>query len=134
MKFVLAFTVFIGIGFVMLSIYFHILKKGCNREITGVYSRVNEYKSYGGNGTSTTKYAPVFRYHFEGNAYEQQTFQCFSGKYIAKNFVAGENYPIFINERKPERFVVHKRVEFRNIFMCLTGFFFMILGELGFLA
>ena len=87
----------------------------CNTEVDGVYIKSNSYS--GGRGTRL--YAPVFSYEYEGKHYEQQTSQSFSAGELDKRFHIMWSYPILIDPRAPEIFIIEKRVEFLMLIMAV---------------
>ena len=102
----------------LLILYFIILqnsKAKCNKKIEAIYIRSIKY----GHGLSTV-YSPVFKYSFDGKEYEQQTFQSFSEKHI-KDLTTGKKYDILINEKKPTKFVISKKVKSSEIVLCIYG-------------
>lgn len=109
-----------------LILFFLILcysKLRCNKKIEATYLKYNSYTSTGGRGL-VTKYAPVFKYNFDGKEYINQSFQLLSKKKI-QEFIVNKNYIIIINEKKPNRFVLNKNVEFTEILILLMGLFLL---------
>ncbi len=86
--------------------------------------KCNSYTSTGGRGW-VTKYAPVFKYSFNGNEYINQSFQLLSKKKI-QEFIVDKSYTIIINEKKPNKFILDKNIEFTEILMLLMGIFFIL--------
>lgn len=133
MKTIITVCLIIGLLLICLFIYLEFLKSKCTTKITGKFLKANSYTGYG-NGISTTYYAPVFQYNFNDIAYEKQSFQSFSKKYIEKNFISGKNYNIYINSNKPKIFIVEKKFQLSDLLFFLIGFFMVLLSFLGFLA
>ena len=109
-----------------LILFFLILcysKLRCNKKIEATYLKYNSYTSTGGRGL-VTKYAPVFKYNFDGKEYINQSFQLLSKKKI-QEFIVNKNYIIIINEKKPNRFVLNKNVEFTEILILSMGLFLL---------
>ena len=109
-----------------LILFFLILcysKLRCNKKIEATYLKYNSYTSTGGRGL-VTKYAPVFKYNFDGKEYINQSFQLLSKKKI-QEFIVNKNYIIIINEKKPNKFVLNKSVEFTEILILLMGLFLL---------
>lgn len=99
-------------------------KSKCNKKIEATYLKCNSYTSTGGRGW-VTKYAPVFKYSFNGNEYINQSFQLLSKKKI-QEFIVDKSYTIIINEKKPNKFILDKNIEFTEILMLLMGIFFIL--------
>lgn len=112
----------IGVFLIIFFIILKYLKSKCNTEIEAIYIKSNDYWS-----VHVTQYAPVFKYNFNGVEYEKQTFQAFPKKHI-KDLVVGEKYNILIDERKPTRFVINKKVKNGEIVILLTGIFLTVAG------
>lgn len=132
MKVILVISLLIGIFITYMGILILIWKSKCNKEITGTFMKFNVYKSYSGYSVSTS-YAPVFKYTYNNKEYESQTFEGFSKKIIDK-FTYGKEYNIFINEKKPRKFVIDKKFRISYVFIIIFGIFFVILSLLGFLV
>lgn len=104
-------------------------KSKCRRKIEATYLKYNSYTSNGGRGW-VTNYAPVFRYNFNGEEYTNQSLQLLSKNEI-QEFIAGNSYTIIINEKKPSRFILYKKIEFTEILMLLMGIFFLLVVALS---
>ena len=93
--------------------------------------KYNSYTSTGGRGW-VTNYAPIFKYIFNGREYINQSFQLLSKKKI-QEFIVGKNYNIIINEKKPNKFILDKNIEFTEILILLMGIFFLLTTILNFI-
>ncbi len=85
--------------------------------------KYNSYTSTGGRGL-VTKYAPIFKYSFDGKDYINQSLQLLSKKKI-QELIVNKNYIIIINEKKPSKFVLNKNVEFTEVLILLMGLFLL---------
>lgn len=118
-------TMILGILLILLFIIFKIWNKGCTKKIKGTYINANTYiGTYG-----ISQYAPVFKYTYDDCTYEQQTIQTFSKRKIMK-FESGKEYTIYINEKKPKRYIVEKRFEWIDLIILIFGIFFVLSGLL----
>ena len=93
--------------------------------------KYNSYTSTGGRGW-VTNYAPIFKYIFNGREYINQSFQLLSKKKI-QEFIVGKNYNIIINEKKTNKFILDKNIEFTEILILLMGIFFLLTTILNFI-
>lgn len=84
--------------------------------------KYNSYTSTEGRGWGVTRYAPVFKYSFDNREYITQSFQLLSKKKI-QEFTVGKTYIIIINEKKPNKFILNKNIEFTEILILLMGLF-----------
>lgn len=116
-------STFLGLFLILFFLILCYSKLRCNKKIEATYLKYNSYTSTGGRGL-VTKYAPVFKYNFDGKEYINQSFQLLSKKKI-QEFIVNKNYIIIINEKKPNRFVLNKNVEFTEILILLMGLFFL---------
>ena len=112
-------STFLGLFLILFFLILCYSKLRCNKKIEATYLKYNSYTSTGGRGL-VTKYAPVFKYNFDGKEYINQSFQLLSKKKI-QEFIVNKNYIIIINEKKPNRFVLNKNVEFTEILILLMG-------------
>lgn len=94
----------------------------CRTLILAEYVRYNVYS--GGKGQRS--YSPVFRYYYQGNAYERQTPEALSRKRIERNFRIGENYEIYINSNKPECCVSRRKIPPICLITGILGIVFLI--------
>lgn len=85
--------------------------------------KYNSYTSTGGRGW-VIRYAPVFKYSFDNREYMTQSFQLLSKKKI-QEFTVGKTYIIIINEKKPNKFILNKNLEFTEILILLMGLFLL---------
>lgn len=122
-------STFLGLFLVLFFLILCYSKLRCNRKIEATYLKYNSYTSNGGRGW-VTNYAPVFRYNFNGEEYTNQSLQLLSKNKI-QEFIAGNNYTIIINEKKPSRFILYKKIEFTEILMLLMGIFFLLVVVLS---
>lgn len=116
-------STFLGLFLILFFLILCYSKLRCNKKIEATYLKYNSYTSTGGRGL-VTKYAPVFKYNFDGKEYINQSFQLLSKKKI-QEFIVNKNYIIIINEKKPNRFVLNKNVEFTEILILLMGLFLL---------
>ena len=114
-------STFLGLFLILFFLILCYSKLRCNKKIEATYLKYNSYTSTGGRGL-VTKYAPVFKYNFDGKEYINQSFQLLSKKKI-QEFIVNKNYIIIINEKKPNKFVLNKSVEFTEILILLMGLF-----------
>ena len=114
----------LGLFLILFFIRLRYLKSKCNKKIEATYLKYNSYTSTGGRGL-VTKYAPVFKYNFDGKEYINQSFQLLSKKKI-QEFTVNKNYNIIINEKKPSKFILYKKIEFTEILILLMGIFFLL--------
>lgn len=116
-------STFLGLFLILFFLILCYSKLRCNKKIKATYLKYNSYTSTGGRGL-VTKYAPVFKYNFDGKEYINQSFQLLSKKKI-QEFIVNKNYIIIINEKKPNKFVLNKSVEFTEILILLMGLFLL---------
>lgn len=116
-------STFFGLFLILFFLILCYSKLRCNKKIEATYLKYNSYTSTGGRGL-VTKYAPVFKYNFDGKEYINQSFQLLSKKKI-QEFIVNKNYIIIINEKKPNKFVLNKSVEFTEILILLMGLFLL---------
>lgn len=116
-------TIF-GLFLILFFIKLRYSKSKCSKKIEAIYLKCNSYTSTGGRGW-VTKYAPVFKYSFNDKKYINQSFQLLSKKKIQK-FIFGKNYTIIINEKKPNKFILDKKIELDEILILLMGIFFLL--------
>ena len=124
-------STFLGLFLILFFLILCYSKLRCNKKIEATYLKYNSYTSTGGRGL-VTKYAPVFKYNFDGKEYINQSFQLLSKKKI-QEFIVNKNYIIIINEKKPNKFVLNKSVEFTEILILLMGIFFLLTTILNFI-
>jgi len=122
-------STFLGLFLILFFIIMRFSKSKCRRKIEATYLKYNSYTSNGGRGW-VTNYAPVFRYNFNGEEYTNQSLQLLSKNEI-QEFIAGNSYTIIINEKKPSRFILYKKIEFTEILMLLMGIFFLLVVALS---
>lgn len=94
----------------------------CRTLILAEYIRYNVYS--GGKGQRS--YSPVFRYYYQGSAYERQTPEAFSRKRIERNFQTGEKYEIYINSNKPECCISRRKIPPVSLITGILGIVFLI--------
>lgn len=116
-------STFLGLFLILFFLILCYSKLRCNKKIEATYLKYNSYTSTGGRGL-VTKYAPVFKYNFDGKEYINQSFQLLSKKKI-QEFIVNKNYIVIINEKKPNKFVLNKNVEFTEILILLMGLFLL---------
>ena len=116
-------STFLGLFLILFFLILCYSKLRCNKKIEATYLKYNSYTSTGVRGL-VTKYAPVFKYNFDGKEYINQSFQLLSKKKI-QEFIVNKNYIIIINEKKPNKFVLNKSVEFTEILILLMGLFLL---------
>ena len=116
-------STFLGLFLILFFLILCYSKLRCNKKIEATYLKYNSYTSTGGRGL-VTKYAPVFKYNFDGKEYINHSFQLLSKKKI-QEFIVNKNYIIIINEKKPNKFVLNKSVEFTEILILLMGLFLL---------
>lgn len=121
----------LGLILILFFIVLRYSKSKCNKKIEATYLKYNSYTSTGGRGW-VTSYAPIFKYIFNGKEYINQSFQLLSKKKI-QEFIVGKNYNIIINEKKPNKFILDKNIEFTEILILLMGIFFLLTTILNFI-
>ena len=115
-------TIF-GLFLILFFIGLRSEKTKCRKKIEALYLKYNSYTSTGGRGW-VTRYAPVFKYSFDNREYMTQSFQLLSKKKI-QEFTVGKTYIIIINEKKPNKFILNKNIEFTEILILLMGLFLL---------
>ena len=113
----------LGILLILFFIFLQLSKSRCKMKIDDIYLRYNTYKAPTGGYGIITSYSPVFRYEFNGKQYEVQTFETLTKKEVCK-LIVGNKYEIFINENKPQKFIIYKSVRFSEVITLLMGIFF----------
>lgn len=113
----------LGLFLVLFFIILCYSKSKCRKKIEATYLKYNSYTSTGGRGL-VTKYAPIFKYSFDGKDYINQSLQLLSKKKI-QELIVNKNYIIIINEKKPSKFVLNKNVEFTEVLILLMGLFLL---------
>ena len=91
-----------------------------------VEAKCTNYVSYYG-GRGQTAYAPVFAYTYEGRAYESQSPLSYSKKKIAKKYITGQMYQIYINPEYPQDCIDTKHISIGYYIMELLGWGLFVL-------
>ena len=102
----------------------------CNTEIKAIF--INSKKVYIGHGRS--KYAPVFRYNYGGQQYENAAVQFYSQKYVDSVYQQGKEYVIYINIEKPQIIKETKKRVLAPFVIILIGVWFFMVGAYGIIA
>ena len=116
-----------GILLILFFIFLQLSKSRCKMKIDAIYLRYNTYKAPTGGYGIITSYSPVFRYEFNGQQYEVQTFEALTKKEVCQ-LIVGNKYEIFINENKPQKFIIYKSIRFSEVITLLMGIFFSSIG------
>lgn len=99
---ILCGIILILFGIVGIVVFYN-TKKSCDEMVSAQYISYNISKGRGG-----TKYEMTFEYEYRGKKYKgMPSMACYSQKDFSK-YKVGEVYPIYINSKKPNRFVVEK--------------------------
>lgn len=106
-----------GLMFILLGIYMGIAKViGCNTKIMGKYTGATAYRS-----RNVTLYTPGFVYEYKGKRYKNTSGETFSRRKIEKMFQQGGSYPIYIDAKHPESFLVRRRIGKSAMLMLVIG-------------
>ncbi len=89
----------------------------CTCKVDGIYRGYRSY--YGSNGVSSQ--SPVFEYSYGGKAYHEQTTQTVSFRTLTKKMSEGSVYPIFIDPKHPNVFLLRRRFPFVDLFLGILG-------------
>ncbi len=73
----------------------------CTKRIQGVFTGVQRYGS---------KYAPVFKYVYDGETIEGRTYQLYSPSQLQSKYTEGETYEIFVDPRDPRICAGERRI------------------------
>ena len=85
-----------------------------------VEAKCTNYASYSG-GKGQTTYAPIFTYTFDGGEYRSQSPLSYSKKKIAKKYITGQMYQIYINEEYPQDCIDTKKIPLTYYFLEWLG-------------
>ena len=111
----------VALGLIGFGVWLLVQKLECKTKIEGKFIRSEQLASRG-IGTIT----PVFRYQFASDEYECASMDSFCGKCNENRFVEGESYSIYVNEKKPSRFVLTRKIQLDDISLVLMGFIFVL--------
>ena len=112
-------------GFIaLLGIYNMGLVITCNQPIQGIYRGYNKVST----GRGGLLYFPIFDYQFAGEERHEQSMKPVSKRKIEREFIEGEWYEIYVNEKQPRSFIVIKRLQFRDVLVTMVGLLFFGLG------
>lgn len=117
--------IIMAIGVILIGIcilYINVIW-ACKIETTGKYIKYNIVHSYRGN-----TYEPVFRYYIKGEEFQGRCLNTLSLPKIQKEFIADQTYTIYVNDRKPEYFVVYRKVPIGCVIGVLFGIVFLMVG------
>ena len=101
----------LGILLILFFIFLQLSKSRCKMKIDAIYLRYNTYKAPTG---------------------EVQTFEALTKNEVCK-LIVGNKYEIFINENKPQKFIIYKSIRFSEVITLLMGIFFSSIGIISFL-
>ena len=90
-----------------------------------VEAKCTNYVSYYG-GRGQTAYAPVFAYTYKGVEYEAQSPLSYSKKKIAKKYITGQMYPIYINPEYPQDCIDSKHISITYYIIELLGWAMLV--------
>lgn len=114
----------IGLFFIVMGILAIKNSSKCNTKIRAVYVDYAVIKVRNGG----KMYFPVFRYRYNGQQYEEKTFQNFSKRYIHSTYQEGMEYDIYIDIENPKRFRVVQKFDFICLVLLVIGIFFFLGG------
>lgn len=95
----------------------------CKIETVGKYIKYNTVHS--GRGYT---YEPVFRYCIKGEEFQGRCLNTLSLSKIQKEFIADQTYTIYVNDKKPEYFVLYRKVPIGCVIGVLFGIVFLVVG------
>lgn len=95
----------------------------CKVETTGTYIKYNTVH----NGRGVT-YEPVFRYYVNGEGLQGRCMHGMSLSNIQKQFVVGHTYTIYVNDKKPDYFVINRKAPLQSAIGVLIGIIFLAGG------
>lgn len=101
----------IGAGGCHIALYFL-----CNEQLEATY--IGEQSFYGGNGISV-QYG-IFEYTYAQKVYRERSMNSERYRYL-KTLEKGKSYPIYIDPKKPSRFLATKRILLSDILMIAFG-------------
>lgn len=116
------FLVLVGIALMGCGIWIIAGKHNCKTAVQAVFIQNLAVPS-----GIVTEYAPMFRYTYRGETYERQSFETFS-KRKAAVFVPGEQYTIYINEKRPTALVTGRKIRNGEVLLILVGFLGLFLA------
>ena len=96
----------------------------CNQPIRGIYRGYNRVST----GRGGPLYFPVFDYQVAGADFHEQSTEIVSKSKLKREFVEGEWYEIYVNEKRPRMFIVTKRIHLRDVLVTMAGLIFFGLG------
>lgn len=97
----------------------------CKVETTGTYIKYNTVH----NGRGVT-YEPVFRYYVNGEEFQGCCMHGMSLSNIKKQFVVGHTYTIYVNDKKPDYFIINRKAPLQSDIGVLIGIIFLAGGLL----
>lgn len=117
--------IILALGIIVIGInilYINVIL-ACKMETTGTYIKYNTVH----NGRGDT-YEPVFRYYVKGEEFQGRCLTMLSLSNIQKQFVAGQTYTIYVNDKKPDSFVIYRKLPIENIIGILIGIGIILLA------
>ena len=110
---------FVPIAIIIMGegVIVRVKKKVCN---VCVEAKCTNYRACPG-GKGQTTYAPIFAYTYEGVEYESQSSLSYSKKKIAKKYITGQMYQVYINEEYPQDCIDTKKVPLTYYFLEWLG-------------
>ena len=108
-------SVVAGIIFITLGILRIKKLNGFKTEIRAEFVKIVPRWYFRGD----SRCSPVFKYEFNSNEFEKESFQHFDKKELPA-FVKGEIYSIYINEKNPEQFVIDRKISFWEVLLVVV--------------
>ncbi|MBQ8814357.1 MAG: hypothetical protein IJZ85_07680 [Lachnospiraceae bacterium] len=115
-------SLIIALGLLSLGIWSFVQKMNCKKQIQGIYVRSDQCLSVGSNIST-----PVFCYEIASQRYEREAFEAFTGRKSTLKYVEGEAYPIYVNEKRPDFYVLEKTIKPDDFGLILVGIIILFL-------
>lgn len=110
----------IGIAIIVTGVLHINSVLACKAEVMGTYVKYNTVHS--GHGDT---HEPVFRYHIKGEEFQGRCMNKLSLEEIQKQFVVGQSYTIYVNDKKPGYFVTNRKVPVQDVIFVVAGLAFL---------
>ena len=115
------FFLIIAMGLIFLGIWLFFEKMSCTKVVEGIF--VGNQTLHSGRSQICT---PIFRYEVDSVSYEGQALEAYSGRQSREKYKEGDICTLFVNQKKPYRFVLGRKVRIDDVSLILAGVMFAI--------
>lgn len=122
--FMIILSIILGTLLMAYGIYEIFFKKD-KREIKGIY--------HGYKKVNNLYCRPIFQYSYGTKKYNQASIQEFKVDKIEKDYVKGQEYPIYLGEQA-NTFYLKKKSTWSNYLLIVAGILFYVSAILGYLG